>query len=67
MYKIQSNAEQEEILHQERARDYVDVCIVGAGPAGLSTAIKLKQLDNEQGNGDLRVIVWKKQEILVVI
>ena len=27
--------EQEEILHQERARDYVDVCIVCAGPAGL--------------------------------
>ena len=23
-----------------------DVVIVGAGPAGLSTAIKLKQLDN---------------------
>lgn len=53
-------SEQEEILHQERARDYVDVCIVGAGPAGLSTAIKLKQLDNEQGNGDLRVIVLEK-------
>ena len=38
----------------------MDVCIVGAGPAGLSTAIKLKQLDNEQGNGDLRVIVLEK-------
>lgn len=52
--------EQLEILNQERPKDSVDVCIVGAGPAGLATAIKLKQLDNEQGNGDKRVVVLEK-------
>ncbi|MCP8717778.1 MAG: electron transfer flavoprotein-ubiquinone oxidoreductase [Asgard group archaeon] len=57
---LQLTEEQQEILDQERAKDYVDVCIVGAGPAGLSTAIKLKQLDNEEGNGDLRVVVLEK-------
>jgi uracil-DNA glycosylase len=43
----------------ERASDEVDVCIVGAGPAGLSAAIRLKQLANEKGE-DLRVIVLEK-------
>ncbi|KAG5418610.1 hypothetical protein I9W82_004138 [Candida metapsilosis] len=52
--------EQLEILNQERPKDNVDVCIVGAGPAGLATAIKLKQLDNEHGNGDKRVVVLEK-------
>ncbi|KAH7929289.1 hypothetical protein BV22DRAFT_1125898 [Leucogyrophana mollusca] len=33
----------------ERASDEVDVCIVGAGPAGLSAAIRLKQLEKERG------------------
>lgn len=39
----------------ERAEDECDVCIVGAGPAGLSAAIKLKQL-----NEDLRVVILEK-------
>lgn len=39
----------------ERAEDEVDVCIVGGGPAGLSAAIRLKQL-----NQDIRVIVLEK-------
>ena len=30
----------------ERESDEVDVCIVGAGPAGFSAAIKLKQIAN---------------------
>lgn len=51
--------EEEEILNEERAADNVDVCIVGAGPAGLATAIKLKQLDNEN-SGDLRIVVLEK-------
>ncbi|KAI5956513.1 hypothetical protein KGF54_000988 [Candida jiufengensis] len=61
-YSTNSNLteEQIEILNQERAKDNVDVCIVGAGPAGLATAIKLKQLDNEKGNGDKRIIVLEK-------
>ncbi|KIW08243.1 uncharacterized protein PV09_01170 [Verruconis gallopava] len=44
----------------EREADQVDVCIVGAGPAGLSAAIRLKQLANEAGNEDFRVLVLEK-------
>ena len=43
----------------ERVTDEVDVCIVGAGPAGLSAAIKLKQLANAEGK-ELRVIILEK-------
>jgi electron-transferring-flavoprotein dehydrogenase len=43
----------------ERASDDVDVCIVGAGPAGLSAAIRLKQLAQEKGK-DVRVVVLEK-------
>lgn len=49
-----------DVLNSEREKDFVDVAIVGGGPAGLSAAIKIKQLDNEHGNGDLRVIVLEK-------
>ena len=43
----------------ERAEDDVDVCIVGAGPAGLSAAIRLKQLEQEKGK-EVRVVVLEK-------
>ncbi|KAH7101308.1 hypothetical protein BKA62DRAFT_192897 [Auriculariales sp. MPI-PUGE-AT-0066] len=43
----------------ERASDEVDVCIVGAGPAGLSAAIRLKQLEQESGR-EIRVVVLEK-------
>jgi len=43
----------------ERAQDEVDVCIVGAGPAGLSAAIRLKQLEQEKGK-EIRVVVLEK-------
>ena len=45
----------------QREQDYVDVCIVGAGPAGLSAAIRLKQLEKEKGDGrEIRVVVLEK-------
>jgi electron-transferring-flavoprotein dehydrogenase len=37
----------------------VDVCIVGGGPAGLSAAIRLKQLEQERGK-EVRVVVIEK-------
>ncbi|KAH9915142.1 FAD/NAD-P-binding domain-containing protein [Epithele typhae] len=43
----------------ERASDDVDVCIVGGGPAGLSAAIRLKQLEQEKGH-EIRVVVLEK-------
>ncbi|KAF2661123.1 electron transfer flavo protein-ubiquinone oxidoreductase [Lophiostoma macrostomum CBS 122681] len=45
---------------QEREADEVDVCIVGGGPAGLAAAIRLKQLANEAGNEDFRVLLLEK-------
>ncbi|AEY96604.1 FADR387Wp [Eremothecium gossypii FDAG1] len=54
-------SEEEQLLvGSEREVDKVDVCIVGGGPAGLATAIKLKQLDNKDGSGELRVVVLDK-------
>lgn len=52
--------DQLEALNDPRAVDTVDVCIVGGGPAGLATAIRLKQIDNEKGDGDLRVVLLEK-------
>ncbi|KAI0037014.1 FAD/NAD-P-binding domain-containing protein [Vararia minispora EC-137] len=43
----------------EHVTDDVDVCIVGAGPAGLSAAIRLKQLEQEHGK-EIRVVVLEK-------
>ena len=45
----------------ERYADEVDVAIVGGGPAGMSAAIRLKQLANEAGKGEeFRVCVIEK-------
>ncbi|KAI1814245.1 electron transfer flavoprotein-ubiquinone oxidoreductase [Poronia punctata] len=44
----------------ERESDEVDICIVGGGPAGLSAAIRLKQLANAAGNEDFRVLLLEK-------
>src|SRR5215204_5478432 len=47
----------DEFAHRE-SMDF-DVVIVGAGPAGLATAIRLKQRTAEQG-GDVSVVVVEK-------
>lgn len=43
----------------ERESDEVDVCIIGGGPAGLSAAIRLKQLA-EKHNREMRVLLLEK-------
>ena len=52
-------AEDFDLSALERVEDECDVCIVGGGPAGLSAAIKLKQLALDQGK-EIRVVVLEK-------
>ncbi|MGK0482366.1 MAG: electron-transferring-flavoprotein dehydrogenase, partial [Planctomycetota bacterium] len=46
----------------ERDELPVDVCIVGAGPAGLSCAIHLSRLLKEAGDDERTVLVLDKAE-----
>ncbi|KAI9844780.1 MAG: hypothetical protein M1837_005313 [Sclerophora amabilis] len=55
-----SVSDSSDFRQQDRETDQVDVCIVGGGPAGLSAAIRLKQLANEAGHEDFRVLLLEK-------
>jgi electron-transferring-flavoprotein dehydrogenase len=46
----------------ERDELEVDVCVVGAGPAGLAVALRLKELLVRSGRGDRQILVLEKAE-----
>ena len=54
-----ATASPDPVLNAERASEEVDVCIVGAGPSGLSAAIKIRQMALKEGK-DTRVFVVEK-------
>lgn len=56
----QFDEETKYLLSEERVADQVDVCIIGGGPAGLATAIKIKQLQLENDSREIRVVVLEK-------
>ena len=58
-----AGGEHDEILFSERDAMEYDVLIVGAGPAGLSAAIRLKQLEMQTGREISVCVVEKGAEV----
>ena len=57
------SANADDALKTERFAEQVDVCIVGAGPAGLSAAIKIRQLAAANGKETRVFVVEKGSEV----
>ena len=58
-----TTTEQDEMMNAEREAMEYDVLIIGAGPAGLSAAIRLKQLEAETGKEITVCVVEKSAEV----
>lgn len=56
---IRRFASHKEILNAERFQEQVDVCIVGGGPSGLASAIRIRQQSAAAGK-DVRVLLVEK-------